>query len=148
MRVRTYTEKETATLAKKITRGLNGGEVILLQGELGAGKTTFVRGLAQAFGIKERIKSPTFVLMHHHKIKNAKFKINNFVHCDAYRVKRARELKDIGLLDWLGRPDTVTIVEWGEKIKPLLKGRRYMVIRFRHGNKENERIIKYVERSG
>jgi len=134
-------ERETIGLAKKIAGRLKGGEVLLLQGELGAGKTTFVKGLAQAFGIKERITSPTFVLMHQHRIKDKGLRIKYFVHCDAYRVKSARELGDVGLIDWLGKPDTLVVVEWGEKIKPLLRGKKYTTIKFQHGKKENERII-------
>lgn len=140
MRYHTRSETETLALAKRMVAHLSGGEVLLLQGELGAGKTTFVRGLARAFGIKERIKSPTFTLMRVYRIKNVKCKIKNFVHVDAYRVG-ARALIDIGLMDYIGQPDAIVIVEWGEKIKPLLKGRRYKVIEFQYGKNENERII-------
>lgn len=136
----TKNEKETLACARRFANQLKGGEVLLLQGELGAGKTTFTRGLARAFGIKTRIKSPTFTLMHAHPIKNVKFKIKNLVHCDAYRVN-ARALFDIGLIDYIGRPDTVVIVEWGEKIKPLLKRRRFTTIKFEHGRKQTERVI-------
>lgn len=143
MRILTHSEKETEAFANKFASSLKGGEVILLIGELGAGKTTFTRALAHALGVRGRIKSPTFVLMHIHKsIKASKHKsIKTLVHCDAYRVN-ARALHEIGLMDFLGRPDTIVIVEWGEKIKPLLKGRQYMTIKFQHGKNENERIIR------
>ncbi len=135
----TRSEKETVAFANKFARTLKGGEVILLIGELGAGKTTFTRALARALGIKEKIKSPTFVLMHIHKIVHSTLKY--LVHCDAYRVN-AQSLQEVGLMDWIGRPDTIVVVEWGEKIKPLLKGRQYQVIKFKHGKLEQERIIE------
>src|SRR3989344_4523929 len=135
-------ERETIGLAKKIAGRLKGGEVLLLEGELGAGKTTFVKGLAQAFGIKERVTSPTFVLIHQHRIRNQELGIRNLVHVDAYRIHNARELEQAGLMEWSGRPDTLTVIEWGEKTKPLLRGRIYKVIKFQHGKKENERIIQ------
>lgn len=137
----THNEPETIALAKKFARRLKGGDIVLLQGELGSGKTTFVRGLAQALGVKEKIKSPTFILFRVHRVTHHKLHVTQFVHVDAYRVKHARELKEAGLLDWLGRPDTITVVEWGRKIKPLVKGRQYLQIKFQHGRKLNERRI-------
>lgn len=153
----TGSEKETIVLAKKFARRLKGGDIVLLQGELGSGKTTFVRGLARAFGIRERITSPTFVLMRVHQLAHRRqhtadgkmkravgrklLAVRHLVHVDAYRVKSARELADVGLADWLGRPDTIVVVEWGEKIKPLLKGRDHLCIKFKYGEKLSERII-------
>lgn len=149
----TKNEKETLAFARRIARELQGGEVLLLQGELGAGKTTFVRGLARALGITTRIKSPTFTLLNLHTIpvhatmrsrkRNARAsRLRHFAHADAYRVKNARALEAIGLMDYINRRDTVCVIEWGEKIKPLLRGRRYTLIKFRHGKKENERAIR------
>ncbi len=134
-----------AVFAKRIAARLKGGEVLLLQGELGAGKTTFTRALAQALGVRGRIKSPTFMLMQVHRsgVRGQVLGVRYLVHCDAYRVD-AGALKDIGLMDYVGRPDTVVVVEWGEKIKPLLKGWRYTTIKFQHGKKENERVVQII----
>ncbi len=140
--ITTHNETETLALARRIASTLKGGDVLLLQGDLGAGKTTFTRGLARALGIKTRIKSPTFTLMHVYRVTRYKLHVTHLVHCDAYRVNNAHALHDIGLMDYLGRPDTVVVIEWGEKIKPLLRGRRYTLIKFAHGKKPNERIIK------
>ena len=147
MHYTTQSEQTTRSLARKFARQLRGGDVVLLQGELGTGKTTFVKGLAAAFGIKEKIKSPTFVLIHVHRIVHRRqFTVHStlkyFVHCDAYRVKIPHELMKAGLLDWLGRPDTVVVIEWGEKMKPLIKGNRVWIIRCRHGRRTNERVIR------
>ena len=154
---RTKSEKETRALARTFARRLKGGDVLLLQGELGAGKTTFVKGLAEAFGIKEKIKSPTFVLMQVHRVakgiehraksrkqktlRSKPYALCYLVHADAYRVKSAGELMEAGLADWVGRPDALLMVEWGEKIKPLLRGKKYLTIKFKHGAMLTERII-------
>lgn len=142
----TKSETQTTALASRLARTLKGGEILLLSGELGAGKTSFTKALARALGVSELITSPTFVLMHQHRMKNVKCKIKNLIHCDAYRIREAQELGAVGLLDWLGRPDTVTVIEWGEKIKPLLRGRKYQVIQFAHGKKAGERVIRYTSR--
>lgn len=142
MKYTTRNETETYAVARGIASRLKGGDVLLLKGELGAGKTTFVKGLARALGIEEKIKSPTFTLIHQHRIKNQGLRIKHLVHCDAYRVKNARELMEAGLTDWLGRPDTLTVIEWGEKILPPLRERQYILIKFENGKGLNERVIR------
>jgi len=121
-------EKETGAFGKKLAAKLKGGEVILLYGELGAGKTALVKGLAAGLGIKKTITSPTFALMNVSSIKTLKHKNiktkgqkEKFVHIDTYRLKDAQELIDIGVEDYLGAPDTICAIEWPEKIEGLLK---------------------------
>ncbi len=139
----TANTKETQNLAKRIATQLRGGDILLLKGELGSGKTTFVKGLAQALGIKEQVKSPTFVLMQVHRIRGQELGIRNLVHCDAYRIRNARALEDIGLTDWLGRPDTVVVIEWGERVKTLAKkGLRVWNFDFHYGKNATSRVIQ------
>lgn len=135
------TEKETLIFAEKFAKKLRGGEVIGLIGELGAGKTVFVKGLAHGFEIKKRIQSPTFLLMKIYKIKNKKLKIKNLVHVDAYRLMGADELVDIGLLEWLGRHDTVTVIEWADRVLELLRDKKLIKIKLKLREKEKEREI-------
>ncbi|MDP3244658.1 MAG: tRNA (adenosine(37)-N6)-threonylcarbamoyltransferase complex ATPase subunit type 1 TsaE [bacterium] len=138
-----HSEKETIDFAGQFAQGLRGGEVLLLLGDLGSGKTTFVKGLAQGFGIKEKITSPTFVLMRHYKIRNFIIsQICNFIHLDAYRLKTGQDLLAIGLGDWLGRQDTVVAVEWGEELKKILRKKKTVKISFLHGRKNDTRTIK------
>ncbi len=139
MQIITTSEKQTLALAKKIAGKLKGGEIIGLSGDLGAGKTVFVRGLAQGLGIKSRITSPTFVLMKIYKIKG-KTKIKNLVHIDAYRINSYRDITAIGVQEYFYRPDTVVVIEWAEKIKKILPAKtRY--INIKHGQ-ENIRKIE------
>lgn len=110
-----YSAEEMQKFAQDFGMKLKGGEVIALNGPLGAGKTTFVQGLAKSFGIKERITSPTFVYMHVHKTTRELL----FVHVDAYRGD-AGTLQEIGLGEYLADPHTVVVIEWANKVKELL----------------------------
>lgn len=131
-------EKQTEKIAGRLAKRLRGGKVIALIGNLGAGKTVFVHGLARAFGIKKAITSPSFVLLKVYKIKNSKIK--NLIHVDAYRLKDEKDLIDIGILDWLGNKDTIIVIEWAKKVKKLLP-KTAITVKIRTGKKENERII-------
>ena len=133
-------EKETLAFAKKFSKTLRGGEVVALIGELGAGKTIFTKGMARGLGIKERVQSPTFLLMKIYDVKKQKIKF--LVHVDAYRLGSAAELVDIGILDWLGRPDTVAAIEWADKVPEILRGRKVIEIKMELGKREEERIVE------
>lgn len=133
-------EKETEKIAAEIAKKLRSGEVIALIGNLGTGKTVFVRGLAKAFGIKKNITSPSFVLMKVYRIKNCQLKIKNFIHVDAYRLKNEKDLIDIGILDWLGKKDTLTVIEWAERVKKILP-KKAIKIKIKFGRREGERNI-------
>lgn len=132
--------EETQLLAKKLAATLKGGETIGLIGDLGAGKTVFVQGLAKGLGIKETVNSPTFVLMKLYAIHNPRSTIHDLVHIDAYRLNNSEELKNIGLEEYLGRKDRVVVIEWAEKVKDLLP-KSSVIIEFKEGQNENQRII-------
>jgi len=108
--------EETGKIAKILADKLRGGEVIALSGNLGVGKTIFVKALATALGIKEEITSPTFVLMKVYEIKHNGIK--QFVHTDCYRLDGVEDLKDIGLSDFLAE-DAVIVIERADKISNL-----------------------------
>lgn len=111
--------KQTEKLAKKFAKLLVGGEVVLLDGDLGAGKTTFTKYILKALGVKDNITSPTFTLMHEYKTK--KF---NIYHFDMYRLDNANEVLNLGLEEYLfANSKSIAFVEWSEKIKDLLKGK-------------------------
>jgi tRNA threonylcarbamoyladenosine biosynthesis protein TsaE len=110
---------ETRALGKKIATRLRPGMVISLEGPLGAGKTTLLQGIAQGLGIKQKMTSPTFILFRVLPVK--KRSIKWLVHGDAYRVKRPAEMTEAGLHDYLDDLQTVTIIEWGDLVKNVLK---------------------------
>ena len=194
MKFNSHSEKDTLNFAKKIARELRGGDVLALSGDLGSGKTVFAKGLAKTFGI-DCIHSPTFTLMHMHKInskseiRNPKFKIRNskkfeipsrqmssrpcrelcsenskqilkskfqklepktshlipktLCHIDAYRLKNAESLLEIGADEYIGNPEVITIIEWAEKVKKILPKNTKWIFFKHHPKNENWRVIKY-----
>jgi len=112
--------------------------VFALQGDLGAGKTTFTQGFLKGLGSKKRVTSPTFVLMRRHTLSNKKTK--NFFHIDAYRLKEPEHLAALELEVILSDPENVILIEWPEQAKKFLP-KNTTWLKFKHGKKENERII-------
>ncbi len=109
------------TFAKGFAATLKGGEIVGLVGDLGAGKTTFVQLLAKELGVKEAVKSPTFILMQAFPASAAAAKrgVARVCHVDAYRLKDWRELAAIGFEEYAGDPRTVTFVEWADRVPEL-----------------------------
>ena len=138
----TKSQIETENFGKKLAAKLKGGDILLLSGDLGAGKTSLVKGIDKDLGIKHEITSPTFTLMNLHQIKNKKSQIKQFVHIDTYRLKDEKELLEIGVEDYLGNPNTICVIEWPEKIAGLLGNKKTTSIALEHGEKPEERIIK------
>jgi len=107
---------ETEAIAQDFAKNLKGGEVIALVGDLGSGKTTFTKGLAKELGIKIPITSPTFVILKQYKIKKSGLKrtADNLIHMDCYRLKSAEDALGVGITDYLGKDDTIFVIEWPE----------------------------------
>ena len=154
-KITTRSDADTKKLAREIGQELKGGQILALAGELGAGKTTFTQGLAEYFEIKNIITSPTFVIIEENVIKeqkakirnskqsqNSKFKIQNFIHIDCYRLNNPDELLELGFNEYLVRKDVVVVIEWADKVKKILPPETRWIT-FEHGNNENERLIKY-----
>jgi tRNA threonylcarbamoyladenosine biosynthesis protein TsaE len=119
--------------------------VLALQGDLGAGKTTFVQGFLKGLGVKSRVTSPTFVLMRRHNVPGMRGagkskKLANVFHIDAYRLKKPAHLAALGLDEILAEPRNVVLIEWPEVAKDILP-KKIMILKFEHGKNENERTI-------
>jgi tRNA threonylcarbamoyladenosine biosynthesis protein TsaE len=108
---------DTEEIATQLAKELKGGELLALSGNLGAGKTVFVRALAEALGVEENITSPTFVLMKVYDIEHQK--VNKFVHVDCYRLSMQEDLFEIGLSDYLNYDNIIVAVEWADKVANL-----------------------------
>ena len=107
-----------------------GGERISLRGELGAGKTTFMRGFAEGLGVdSSEVSSPTFTILHVHESGTGDIRL---VHGDAYRLESMEELQEIGWEEYLLDPRTVVVLEWPEKVLGAL-GSDAVVIELMHG---------------
>jgi len=92
--------------------------VVGLEGDLGSGKTTFIQGFAKGLGIKEKILSPTFVIMKKFEIRNSKFE--NFYHIDCYRLQKPKELLELGFKKIIANPQNIVAIEWADKIRKIL----------------------------
>ena len=127
----TKSEIETMALAGKYAGKFKGGEVIGLVGELGAGKTVFTKGIARKLGVGQMVTSPTFVLMKIYKTAIPGSRIKNLCHIDAYRARGAEDIAGIGAEEYFNREDTVTVIEWADRIKKILpKKTRYVKFRY------------------
>ncbi|MDG5785862.1 tRNA (adenosine(37)-N6)-threonylcarbamoyltransferase complex ATPase subunit type 1 TsaE [Evansella sp. AB-P1] len=107
--------EETEQLAKRLAEFLLGGDIITLEGDLGAGKTSFTKGLAKALGVKKNVNSPTFTI-----IKEYEGRVP-FFHMDAYRIED--DCEDLGLEEYF-EGDGVTVVEWPSMILDQLPNNR------------------------
>lgn len=142
----TNSSEETKELAQKLAKDLQGGEVLGLIGNLGAGKTVFTQGLAEELGIKEIVNSPTFVLMKIYAISNKqkatsdkRLAISKLIHVDAYRINNPEELLDIGLDEYFNNKDYLVVIEWADKIKKILP-LNSIIINFDIRNKNQREI--------
>lgn len=136
------TQKLGENFSKKIFKsGLrSGAAVIALQGNLGGGKTTFLQGFAKSLGIKEKILSPTFVILKHFKItKNPNF--TDFYHIDCYRLNKPEEIIELDFKEIIKNPQNIVAIEWPEKIKKFMP-EHTIYIEFKFIN-ENQREINF-----
>ena len=108
--------EDLQVFADKLALELQGGEVIALQGELGAGKTTLVKFLAAALGVNQEVSSPTFALERQYATNQA-FKLHHF---DWYRLDTAKAVKDLGVQELFGQPNAVCVIEWPQRGVKLL----------------------------
>jgi tRNA threonylcarbamoyladenosine biosynthesis protein TsaE len=126
------TLEDTRMLSEEIANEFKGGDVLLLFGDLGAGKTTTAKMILQTLGVVADITSPTFTLMNVYELPKAKNGITTAIHIDAYRIEAEHELTDIGLQDYLGQPGTVCLIEWPEKIPTLLQNKKTVSLYLEH----------------
>jgi len=101
--------KTTQKIAKKITKDLYGGDIILFLGDLGSGKTTFIKSIAKYLGVKDNVTSPTFNIVKQYN--GREFKLYHF---DLYRIDDEKELEMIGVRDILNDENSIIVVEWAE----------------------------------
>ncbi len=111
--------------------------VVGLYGNLGAGKTAFVKEIAKIIGIKENISSPTFVILKRYEIKNLKFK--NLVHIDAYRLENGKDLESLKWSEIIRNPDNLIFIEWPDRVKKALP-KNILKIYFEFVDEETRRI--------
>jgi tRNA threonylcarbamoyladenosine biosynthesis protein TsaE len=136
----TCSAEETIAFGRKLAAKLSPPLIVLLRGDLGAGKTTLVKGIAEGFGAAraEDVTSPTFTLVHEYRGPRT-----TLYHIDLYRIDTERELETLGLDD-LVAPDCILLIEWGEKFPRLQRDKNVEIALERVG--ESERRIQVTSR--
>ena len=127
------TKKAGEGLARKILEAKPSAraKVFGLVGDLGGGKTTFLQGFARGLGIKEKVNSPTFVIMK---------RFGNFYHIDCYRIKKPKELSDLGFERIIANPKNIVAVEWADQIKKIMP-KSTVWLNFKFINATTRRIV-------
>ena len=123
--------KETQKLAKEFVGNIKASDkglafLVAMHGDLGSGKTTFVKAVAKAFGIENTVTSPTFVIEKIYKLENQEF--DNLIHIDAYRLKSGEELKTIGWEEVSKNPKNIIFIEWPNNVEDILPESKQEII--------------------
>ncbi len=123
----TQTKKIGEILAKEILKTHVGGKALVLglEGDLGGGKTTFLQGFAKGLEIKEKILSPTFIIMR--RFPPAGEARKNFYHFDCYRIQKPKDILDLGFKEIINNPKNIVAIEWADRVRPLLPKNRILI---------------------
>jgi tRNA threonylcarbamoyladenosine biosynthesis protein TsaE len=124
----------TRDLASALAGLIRPGDLLVLAGELGAGKTAFTQGLGAALGVTDRITSPTFTIAQEYEARG--FTLH---HLDVYRLERLDEISDVGLAEILD-DGSVVVIEWGDAILPVLPP-DFLELRFLFGEGDDDRVL-------
>lgn len=124
MKYESQSVEETKTIAHEFASTLVGGDIVFLEGDLGAGKTTFVQGVLESLGYTEPVRSPTFSIMNVYEIKRGLGTppISRVIHLDFYRFESPEEIRSLGLEEMMENTQNVFMIEWPEKgLSPFVK---------------------------
>jgi tRNA threonylcarbamoyladenosine biosynthesis protein TsaE len=116
----------------------NHALILCLNGDLGGGKTTFTQGLAKGFGIKQKVSSPTFLIIKKYSVKN---NFKNFYHLDCYRLEDSQELIDLGFQEMIKDKNNLIVIEWAEKIKKIMPSKNVINFQFDFLDFDKRKII-------
>ena len=136
----THSPQETLALGFELGKTLRRGDVVALMGDLGSGKTQYVKGIAQAFDAHPHVSSPTFVIMNRYDGHDAEGREIFLYHVDLYRIEGMEAILDLGLEEVM-QSDGITLIEWANHMESLLPSRRTEV-RCTFGSGESDRVIE------
>jgi tRNA threonylcarbamoyladenosine biosynthesis protein TsaE len=132
-------EDETRKLGSEFAKMLGETDIAAFYGELGSGKTQFIKGICSELGVKNVVNSPTFVIVNEYDYANGK----KIFHFDLYRMKNTEEVIDLGFEDYFDKG--LILIEWPELIENLLPGSIHKVYLSHYGNDSNSRLIEMAE---
>ncbi|MBI2036782.1 MAG: tRNA (adenosine(37)-N6)-threonylcarbamoyltransferase complex ATPase subunit type 1 TsaE [Candidatus Liptonbacteria bacterium] len=136
-----FAARKLAKNLLRTSRKRKGAAIIALQGELGAGKTTFAQGFLRALGVKGRVVSPTFIFVRRYVLPRNRAGFRHAYHFDLYRVRRAEDLRRVGFYEALRDPKAIVLVEWPERAGRAAP-RDAVRVHLKHGRDERERNIR------
>jgi tRNA threonylcarbamoyladenosine biosynthesis protein TsaE len=131
---------ETMDYAASFASSLHRNDIVMLLGDLGSGKTQFVKGICRHFRVREIIASPTFVMLHRYEGRDGKDAELLLYHFDLYKAKSESEILELGYEEFF-HGDGICLIEWADKLRTLIPHDRTEVT-FSPGGKENERTIR------
>lgn len=135
--------EETFETGRKFATGLAQNSVVGLYGNLGSGKTVFVKGICDYFNVKNDVNSPTFIIVNEYKgFDNVRNSILNIYHFDLYRIKNLKELLNTGFENYLAADNSLCLIEWPE-LADEYKSVSLVKVNLSLGDSPGERIIKY-----
>jgi len=133
--------KETIKIGKRFAKRLKPGSVLGLKGDLGTGKTQFVKGICEYFNVKDVVNSPTFIIVNEYNGTFENGAALKIYHFDLYRLKSAAELEIIGFNEYIN-PESIVIIEWPEIAEEYFRSALDAVF-FEYGGNTQERTIKH-----
>lgn len=142
----TNSEIETYELGNRFASKLQEGDTVALYGDLGAGKTQFIKGICSYFKVNEIVNSPTFTIINQYSAKKNGSQIPIY-HIDLYRINNTKELEEIGFVECLQSGDAIKLIEWSEKAGDKLFNVNYKIKFILDPNNENYRnvVISFLE---
>lgn len=132
--IQAHGEADTAKTAVALAAHLRAGDMVLLDGALGAGKTSFVKAVAKALGTTDTVTSPTFGIAHFYETTRGRL-----IHVDTYRLESLAEFRDLGLDEYL--PDSIGLIEWGEAVSKDFRNALRVGIETVPGGADDERTL-------
>ena len=138
----TFSEDETIELGRKFAERLHLGDIVTLYGELGAGKTEFVKGVCDYFRVSDIVSSPTYTIMNQYDGENRDHDALKIYHVDLFRIKTPAELEEIGFEDCMYSHNSIKLVEWAERATGHLPTSRFNIVFQPSDDNENKREIR------
>lgn len=143
--ITTHSEKQTFELGFKFAEEITNGDIVAFYGDLGSGKTLFIKGICSYFNVQEIVTSPTFTIINRYNGILGENKIEIY-HIDLYRIKEENELFEIGFEECLNSDEPIKLIEWSEKAQQSLNNAKYRITIKNNEKFDDQRLI-FIEKN-